>query len=97
MSDKVMELVLKISDQEEELNQLDKTIESLSEEIVKKRDRKPFLEEENEVLTITHQLCIDDITNYKEQIKQLELNVKIESDIISNLKKENEELKKVKI
>ena len=96
MTDKVMELVLKISKQEEELYELDKTINALSEEIVNSRDKKTLLEEKNEDLKITHQLCNDDIINYEEQIKQLELNVKIDSDTISNLRKENSELKKSK-
>ena len=77
MSEEVMELVLKISKQEEELLELNKTIDALSEEIIIYRDKKPFLEEENEDLKITHQLCNDDIINYKEQIKKLECKKRI--------------------
>ena len=94
MSDKAMEILLEISKKEEELTQLNRKINSFSEEVVMQREKKQFLEEENNDLIITHQLCLDDIKNYKEQIKELELDIKKESERVLNLRKENLELKK---
>ena len=89
-----MEILLEISKKEEELTQLNRKINSFSEEVVMQREKKQFLEEENNDLMITHQLCLDDIKNYKEQIKELELDIKKESERVLNLRKENLELKK---
>jgi len=43
-----------------------------------------------------HQLCENDISEYKVQIKALEENIKLNKDILNNLRKENESLKKAK-
>ena len=40
MEDKVMKLVLEVSKKEEELNQLDKTIDNLKKEIKQKQEKK---------------------------------------------------------
>ena len=91
MEDKVMKLVLEVSKKEEELNQLDKTIDNLKKEIKAKTG-----EEENENLKLMHQLCENDISEYKVQIKALEENIKLNKDVLNNLRKENESLKKAK-
>ena len=91
MEDKVMELVLEVSKKEEELNQLNKTIDDLKKELKAKTG-----EEENENLKLMHQLCENDISEYKVQIKALEENIKLNKDILNNLRKENESLKKAK-
>jgi len=86
-----MELVLEVSKKEEELNQLNKTIDDLKKELKAKTG-----EEENENLKLMHQLCENDISEYKVQIKALEENIKLNKDILNNLRKENESLKKAK-
>ena len=86
-----MELVLEVSKKEEELNQLNKTIDNLKKEIKAKTG-----EEENENLKLMHQLCENDISEYKVQIKALEENIKLNKDVLNNLRKENESLKKAK-
>lgn len=43
-----------------------------------------------------HQLCENDISEYKVQIKALEENIKLNKDVLNNLRKENESLKKAK-
>ena len=91
MEDKIMKLVLEILKKEEELNQLDKTIDDLTREIKKNKG-----EEENENLKLLHQLSENDISEYKEQIKLLDSEIKINSELIQNLRKENESLKKIK-
>ena len=91
MEDKVMKLVLEISKKDEELNQLNKTIDNLTKELKSKTG-----EEENENLKLMHQLCENDISEYKLQIKALEENIKLNTDVLKNLRKENESLKKAK-
>ena len=91
MEDKIMKLVLEVSKKEEELNQLDKTIDDLTREIKKNKG-----EEENENLKLLHQLSESDIKEYKQQIKLLESEIKLNSESIENLKKENARLKKDK-
>ena len=91
MEDKIMKLVLEVSKKEEELNQLNKTIDDLTLEIKKNKG-----EEENENLKLLHQLSESDIKEYKEQIKLLESEIKLNSESIANLKKENASLKKDK-
>ena len=91
MEDKIMKLVLEISKKDEELNQLNKTIDNLKKEIKSKTG-----EEENENLKLMHQLCENDISEYKLQIKALEENIKLNKDVLNNLRKENESLKKAK-
>ena len=91
MEDQIMKLVLEVSKKEEELNQLDKTIDDLTREIKKNRG-----EEENENLKLLHQLSENDIKEYKEQIKLLESEIQLNSESIENLKKENKSLKKDK-
>ena len=86
-----MKLVLEISKKDEELNQLDKTIDNLKREI-----KSNTGEEENENLKLMHQLCENDISEYKTQIKALEENIKLNGDVLENLRKENESLKKAK-
>ena len=71
MEDKVMKLVLEISEKDEELNRLDKTIDDLAHQINVNTGK-----EENENLKLMHQLCENDISEYKEQIKVLESNIK---------------------
>jgi len=91
MEDKVMNLVLEISKAELELNKLNKAIDNL-----KKKLKSKALEEENESLKLIHQLCENDISEYKEQIKLLEENLKSNSDELNKIRKENESLKKGK-
>ena len=91
MEDKVKNLVLELSKKVEELNQLNKIIDNLKKELKSKT-----LEEENESLKLIHQLCENDISEYNEQIKSLEENIKSNSDVLNNLRKENENLKKAK-
>ena len=91
MEDKVMKLVLEVSKKDEELNQLNKTIDNLTKELKSKTG-----EEENENLKLMHQLCENDISEYKLQIKALEQNIKLNVDVLNNLRKENESLKKAK-
>ena len=90
MEDKVINLVLEISKAEEVLNQLNKTIDNLKKEL------KSKTVEENEYLKLIHQLCENDISEYNEQIKSLEENIKLNSDVLNNLRKENENLKNAK-
>ena len=87
MEDKVMNLVLEISKEEEEINRLNKTIDNLKKELKSK-----ILEEENESLKLIHQLYESDISENNEQIKSLEENIKSNSDVLNNLRKENEDL-----
>ena len=91
MEDKVMKLVLEISEKDEELNRLDKTIDDLAHQINVNTGK-----EENENLKLMHQLCENDISEYKEQIKVLESNIQLNSKILDDLRKENESLKKNK-
>jgi len=86
-----MNLVIEISKAEMELNNLNKTIDNLKKELKSKT-----LEEENESLKLIHQLCENDISEYKEQIKLLEENLKSNSDELNKIRKENENLKKAK-
>jgi len=86
-----MKLVLEVSKKDEELNQLNKTIDNLTKELKSKTG-----EEENENLKLMHQLCENDISEYKLQIKALEQNIKLNVDVLNNLRKENESLKKAK-
>ena len=89
MEDKVMKLVLEISEKDEELNRLDKTIDDLAHQINVNTGK-----EENENLKLMHQLCENDISEYKAQIKVLESNIQLNSKILDDLRKENESLKK---
>ena len=84
-----MKLVLEISKEEEELKRLNKTIDNLKKELKSK-----ILEEENESLKLIHQLYESDISENNEQIKSLEENIKSNSDVLNNLRKENDSLKK---
>ena len=86
-----MKLVLEISEKDEELNRLDKTIDDLAHQINVNTGK-----EENENLKLMHQLCENDISEYKEQIKVLESNIQLNSKILDDLRKENESLKKNK-
>ena len=92
MEDKIMKLVLEVSKKEEELNQLNKTIDDLTLEIKKNKG-----EEENENLKLLHQLSESDIKEYKEQIKLLESEIKLNTELIENLKKENASKKNKKV
>jgi len=88
MDDKVLKLGLDLSEKEEELNQLNKTIDNLI--------KLKSIEGENESLKLIHQLSENDISEYKTQIKILEENIKSNLDEINKLRKENESLKKDK-
>ena len=86
-----MNLVLKLSKTDEELNKLNKVIFNLS---TKLRAIPGGKELEN--LRLLHRLSQNDIFEYKERIKVLEENIKLNSEIIYNLRKKNEYLKKNK-
>ena len=47
-------------------------------------------------LELTHKLCVEDITRYKEEIKKLQLQLNEGEKKIKQLKEENEQLKKIK-
>ena len=89
MDDKVMKLVLEVSKTDEELNQLNKEIFNLLEKLKTIPGK-----EENAYLLFLHQLNENDISEYKKQIQLLESNIKLNSELIDKLKKENEDLKK---
>ena len=91
MEDQIMKLVLEVSQKDEELNQLNKKIDDLTREI-----KKNTGEEEIENLKLLHQLSENDISEYKSQIKLLESEIKLNSELIENLRKENKSLKKDK-
>ena len=88
MEDQIMKLVLEVSQKDEELNQLNKKIDDLTREI-----KKNTGEEEIENLKLLHQLSENDISEYKSQIKLLESEIKLNSELIENLRKENKSLK----
>ncbi len=84
-----MKLVLEVSKTDEELNQLNKEIFNLLEKLKTIPGK-----EENAYLLFLHQLNENDISEYKKQIQLLESNIKLNSELIDKLKKENEDLKK---
>ena len=86
-----MKLVLEVSKKEEELNELNKTIDDLTHQINVNTGK-----EENENLKLMHQLCENDISDYKGQIKALESNINSNTKILDDLRKENQSLKKNK-
>ena len=86
-----MQLVLEVSKKDEELNELNKTIDDLTHQINVNTGK-----EENENLKLMHQLCENDISEYNEQIRALELNINANAKILDILRKENESLKKNK-
>ena len=86
-----MKLALEVSKTDEELNQLNKEIDELTQQLKEKTG-----EDEIENLKLLHQLSENDISEYKSQIKILESELKLNSEILDNLKKENQNLKKSK-
>ena len=91
MEDQTMKLALEVSKTDEELNQLNKEIDELTQQLKEKTG-----EDEIENLKLLHQLSENDISEYKSQIKILESELKLNSEILDNLKKENQNLKKSK-
>ena len=91
MEDQTIKLALEVSKTDEELNQLNKEIDELTQQLKEKTG-----EDEIENLKLLHQLSENDISEYKSQIKILESELKLNSEILDNLKKENQNLKKSK-
>lgn len=86
--DEQMKIVLELSRTEEEINKLNRTIYDLTQEL-----KENTGEDKIEDLKLFHQLNENDILEYKKQIEILQSTIKLNSEIIENLKKENEQLK----
>ena len=90
--DNYIELVQQFSFSENELKELNDTIENLS----KKLETITLVKEENKNLDIIHKYNQEDILNYTTQINELKETEKMNNEKIVRLKKEKEELIKIK-
>ena len=91
------QLVLQLSNSENELKKAEQTIQQLKEEkIIKisKKENPNIIKEENEYLKITHQICLSDIKDNQNQILYLQNELKNNQTKTIKLKEENENLKK---
>ena len=99
----VIDLVMQLSETEDTLNKANETIKNLKEEKekkdsdkLKKNDDDNYLKKENELLKLTHDLCMGDIKTYNENILKLKEEERNNNEKILRLKEENDKLKKEK-
>ena len=91
------QLVLQLSNYENELKKAEQTIQELNEEkiiIISQKENPNIIKEENECLNITHQICLSDIKDYQNQVLNLQQEIYNNQTKIIKLKEENENLKK---
>ena len=84
-----------ITETEDIIKKAEEEIKILNEQKSLKENPELF-KEENEFLKLTHQLCQEDIKEYKEKILKLEEEVKENEKKLENIKLENEKLNKEK-
>ena len=89
---KMRQLNEHIQSEEKELKDLERQINYISGRAHRYENHN--LSEENEDLKTINKINKEDITNYKNQIKDLESKIKYNKEIISKLKSENEKLKR---
>ena len=87
------DLEVKISQSESELKELNNEINQLLIEIEKPKMEMKMIEEMNKELESIHISNKEDISRYKDQIKELNKKKEMYDEQLLNLKKENEELK----
>ena len=91
------QLVLQLSNYENELKKAEQTIQELNEEkiiIISQKENPNIIKEENECLNITHQICLSDIKDYQNQVLNLQQEIDNNQTKLIKLKEENENLKK---
>ena len=89
------EVKSQLSSTEDMIKKAEDEIKSLKETL-SKTENFDFLKEENETLNLIHNMTLEDIKIYKEKILQLKEMSKTNESILLKLKKENEELQKIK-
>ena len=87
-----IELVQQLSYSESQLKELNNTINNLSKEL----EKITLIKEENKNLETVHKYNQEDILIYKAQINELKETEKTNNEKIMELRKENEELTKIK-
>ena len=89
------DIAIQLSESEEKLKQLKETLLNLQSQ-KERRNNPNIIKEENEDLKLFHQLCLDDIKSYNENLSKLKEEKKQNEAIINKLKEENEKLKQRK-
>ena len=92
----IQDLLLQISESNNELKKLDKEIILLKQNKTNNNSKIEKLKEENRLLKTTEKLCEEDIKDYNEQINKLSQKIKENEFEIIKLKKLNNSFKKEK-
>jgi len=95
--EEIEQLVLQLSNYENELKNAEQTIQGLNEEkiiIISQNENPNIIKEENESLKLIHQVNLSDIKDYQNEVLYLQNELKNNQTKIIKLKEENENLKK---
>ena len=95
--EEIEQLVLQLSNYENELKNAEQTIQGLNEEkiiIISQNENPNIIKEENERLKITHQFNLSYIKDYQNQALDLQKQLKNNQAKLIKLKEENENIKK---
>jgi len=89
-------IITQLLSTKEQIMKADEKIKYLKDKKYK-LENLDLIREINDNLQITHQINLEDITLYSDKISKLEEQLKKKEEILLNLRKENEILKKKKL